>query len=129
MPPLPYSDASAAVGFFVLVAAFMGGEEFLIIRTLLRHDGTRADRGTHLLSSGCVVVGVGGAFALAGTIHEASLHDVRWAGSVRGRVRSGLRSARVPGCGPRRACRRISRTGRRQLAPARPGLWPGAGRR
>ncbi len=56
MAPIPYSDVSAAVGFFVLVALFAGGEEFLIIRTLVRHEGARADRGTHLLSAGCVVV-------------------------------------------------------------------------
>ena len=79
MAPIPYSDVSAAVGFFVLVAVFLGGEEYLIIRTLVRHKGARADRGTHLVSAGCVVVGVAGAFALAGTTGAASLDGARWA--------------------------------------------------
>lgn len=82
--PLPYSDASAAVGFFVLLAMFAAGEEFLIIRTLVRHEGKRADRGTHLLSAGCVVVGVGVAFVLAATIGGASFGDLRWPGYVLG---------------------------------------------
>jgi protein-S-isoprenylcysteine O-methyltransferase Ste14 len=79
MAPLPDSDPAAAVGFFIVLALFAAGEELLIIRTLVRHEGTRTDRGTHLASAGGVVVGVGGAFALAASIRAASLGDVRWA--------------------------------------------------
>lgn len=79
MSSLPYSDTDAAVGFYVLLAVFVAGEYFLIIRTLVRHEGTRADRGTHLVSSGSVVVGIGGAFALAVTVGAASLSAARWA--------------------------------------------------
>jgi protein-S-isoprenylcysteine O-methyltransferase Ste14 len=84
MAPTPYSDVSAAVAFFVPVAVFVGGEEFLIIRALVRREGTRADSGTHLLSAGGVAAGVGGAFALAGTIGEASLGGARWAAYAAG---------------------------------------------
>jgi len=84
MAPIPYSDVSAAVVFFVLVAVFVAGEEFLIIRTLVRHDGARSDRGTHLYSAGGVAVGVGGAFTLAGTVGGASLGDARWAAYAAG---------------------------------------------
>lgn len=61
------------------MALFLAGEEFLIVRTLLRHEGARVDRGTHLVSAGCVVGGVAGAFALAATVGDASLDAARWA--------------------------------------------------
>lgn len=78
MAPLPYSDTGAGIGFFVLVGLFAALEEFLIIRTLVRHEGARADRGSHLVFVGCVVVGVGGAFVLAAVVDGATIGGARW---------------------------------------------------
>ena len=79
MAPLPYSRPGAQIAFDAVLVVWVLLEWRIGLRSHFNRQGARADRRTLLVVLGCVYAGVGGAFALAGTVHPAAIVDGRWA--------------------------------------------------
>lgn len=78
MAPLPYTDSGAKIAFYVVLGSFAVLEQRVRLRSWRNREGSRMDRGSLLVVICSVVVGVGGAFALAADWHSAAIPTGRW---------------------------------------------------
>jgi protein-S-isoprenylcysteine O-methyltransferase Ste14 len=76
--PLPYSQPGARIAFDVVLGIWVLLEWRVRLRSCSNRQGSRTDRGSLLVLVAFVYGGVGGAFALAGTVHGAAIADGRW---------------------------------------------------
>jgi protein-S-isoprenylcysteine O-methyltransferase Ste14 len=78
MAPLAYSDVGAKYVFYLVLGMFGASEWSIRFRSRMNHGGTRKDRGSFYVVILASLLGVGGAFACAGTVPWAGLHVARW---------------------------------------------------
>ena len=78
MAPLPYTDSGPKIAFYVVLGSFGVLEQRVRLRSWLNREGSSADRGSLLVVICSVLVGVGGAFALASDWHAAAIPTGRW---------------------------------------------------
>jgi protein-S-isoprenylcysteine O-methyltransferase Ste14 len=78
MAPLAYTDDGAKYAFYVVMGMFAASEWSIRFRSRMRHGGTRQDRGSLYVIVATCLLGVGAAFALAGSVHATGINEVRW---------------------------------------------------
>jgi protein-S-isoprenylcysteine O-methyltransferase Ste14 len=76
--PLPYTDTGAQIAFDVTIGVFVLLEQRTRLRSLLNRQGSRSDRGSLLVVITSLLVGVVGAFVLAGDLTGAAIGPGRW---------------------------------------------------
>jgi protein-S-isoprenylcysteine O-methyltransferase Ste14 len=76
--PLPFVNAGAGIAFFSIFIAWVLLDFSVRVRGLVNREGSKEDRGSFAVVYVAVVVGLGGAFALAEHEHGAAITFARW---------------------------------------------------
>jgi protein-S-isoprenylcysteine O-methyltransferase Ste14 len=76
--PLPYRDTGAEIVFYAALISFVVLEMRTRLRNVLKREGSSADSGSIVVVWLSLVVGLGGAFALAGSAHGAEIDSGQW---------------------------------------------------
>lgn len=84
MAPLPLTDPSAGIPFFVVLGVWIVLEWRIQLRSRLDRRGSRADHRSRLVVVAFVSGGVAGGFLLAEHVHSAAIAEGRWALLVAG---------------------------------------------